>query len=43
MDAVTKDLYTALHISAKEGQEEVRKEEGVRFRGLGRELFFVEE
>ena len=24
VDAVTKDLYTALHIAAKEGQEEVR-------------------
>ena len=23
VDAVTKDLYTALHIAAKEGQEEV--------------------
>jgi ankyrin len=24
VDASTKDLYTALHIAAKEGQEEVR-------------------
>ena len=24
VDATTKDLYTALHIAAKEGQEEVR-------------------
>ena len=25
VDASTKDLYTALHIAAKEGQEEVKK------------------
>ena len=30
VDATTKDLYTALHIAAKEGQEEVRSKDHER-------------